>query len=117
RRAALLLGGSRAATLPQRGPVGERDLRRQRTPAAPRHTEPDALTGPARFHSLRQCRGADVDVLTLVLGQEAEALLDVVPLHLAGRHRAHLLLESCAPQWGNPFTMQNNAPRSVERDA
>jgi hypothetical protein len=54
--------------------------------AAFHDTELDALAGLQAGDARRQCIGADVNVATFILGQEAEAFFGVVKPHLANRH-------------------------------
>ena len=55
-----------------------------------------ALTGES--HSLRERVAVDEDVAAVVASEEAEALLGVVPLDLAGGHGSPL--QSCRDGWG-----------------
>ena len=73
-------GGSSSLTLSACG---------RRPDARPNSTFCPALR---TLNTRRQGRRTDVDVLAVLLGQEAETFLDVVPLHLAGRHWSHLLV-------------------------
>ena len=53
------------------------------------NTELHALPRFETLHTFGQRRGPDVNVLPFLLREEAEALLGVVPLHLAGWHCRH----------------------------
>jgi len=89
-RPAVRLGDRRARV---EHPYGQR----LRTALAVRHPELDALAGLERLDTGGQRRLADVDVLTAVLGQEAEALVRIVPLDPAARHRSHPSLVRTRP--------------------
>ena len=57
-------------------------------------TELDPLPRFQALHTSGQRGRPDVDVLTVLLGQKAEALLGVVPLNAAGRHWSHPLVSN-----------------------
>src|SRR5215211_9258929 len=50
------------------------------------HAELDLLAGLQRAHASRECRGANVHIAPVILGQKAEALFGVVKPHPAYRH-------------------------------
>ena len=62
--------------------------------------ELDALAGMELVHALGEHLLTHVDVLAPRVGDETEALIGVVPLHLADRHSVHLsfLLIVCFPR-------------------
>ena len=64
--------------------------------AAREDAELDPGAGLERGDALGQRRGADVDVVAVLAGEEAEALLGVVPLDLSGGHRTGLSAQSIA---------------------
>ena len=83
----------------------------ERLLTAPALGDPELHPGAGlqRGGALRQRLGAHVDVVPALLGEEAESLLGVVPLHLASRHGRPFLAHrrGAVPQerpslWGRP---------------
>src|SRR5699024_10172363 len=74
------------------GRAEDRHRERLIAPLARHDTELDALARLERLHVLWQRRGMDEDVTAVVAGEEAEALLAVEPLDLAGRPLLVLVL-------------------------
>ena len=84
------------------GGVDDAHLQRLVAAATLGDAELDLRAGLERGRALGQRVGVDVDVRAVLLRQEAEALLRVVPLHLATRH-------------GPPHSAQHSAPRGSTR--
>src|SRR5689334_9247601 len=91
--AVLVFGGHLTTSL---GQAGRRlnQLEAQRLRSAPSGGDPELhpLAGLEALDPCGQRRRADVDVFAVLLRQEAEPLVSVVPLNLARRHWSHLLV-------------------------
>ena len=93
----LLAPGRGLVARDRRGRVEDADLQRLVAAPALGDAELDAGAGLERGHALGQRVGAHVDVGAVLLRQEAESLLRVVPLHLASGHGPDLSSHARGP--------------------